>query len=96
MEKMIYLDNAATTFPKPECVLETVRSFYSQCGVNPGRTGCDRAPMAEEMIRNTRTKLSNFFNPSLVKAGKAKDPNRPVFTLNATMSLNLIVNGLRR
>ena len=96
MEKMIYLDNAATTFPKPECVLETVRSFYSQYGVNPGRTGCDRALMAEEMIRNTRTKLSNFFNPSLVKAGKAKDPNRLVFTLTATMSLNLIVNGLRR
>ena len=94
MEKMIYLDNAATTFPKPECVHETVKSFYSQCGVNPGRTGCDQALMAEEMIRNTRTKLSNFFNPSLVKAGKTKDPNRLVFTLNATMSLNLIINGM--
>ena len=94
MEKMIYLDNAATTFPKPECVHDTVKSFYSQCGVNPGRTGCDQALMAEEMIHNTRSKLSNFFNPSLVKAGKTKDPNRLIFTLNATMSLNLIINGL--
>ena len=91
---MIYLDNAATTFPKPDCVHVTVKSFYSQCGVHPGRAGCDQALMAEEMIRNTRTKLSNFFNPSLVKAGKTKDPNRLVFTLNATMSLNLIINGL--
>ena len=46
------------------------------------------------MILDTRKKLTAFFNQSLVKAGKDKDPNRLVFTLNATMSLNLILNGL--
>ena len=94
MQNIIYLDNAATSFPKPDVVHQTVRDFYSKNGVNPGRTGCDLAVNAEQMIHNTRKRLSAFFNPSLVKAGKPKDPNRLVFTLNATMSLNLIINGM--
>ncbi len=95
-EEIIYLDNAATTFPKPEIVHDTVYDFYIANGVNPGRTGCDLALMAEEMILGTRRRLSNFFNGSLLRAGKKKDPNRLVFTLNATMSLNLIFNGTLR
>ena len=93
MEQLIYLDNAATSFPKPEVVHQTVHDFYSTSGVNPGRTGCDLALNAEQMIHNTRRRLSDFFNASLVKAGTPKDPNRLIFTLNATMSLNLIING---
>jgi cysteine desulfurase / selenocysteine lyase len=93
MNGMIYLDNAATSFPKPDIVHDTVRDFYSTTGVNPGRTGCDLAIAAGLMVENTRKGLSDFFNKSLVDAGKAKDPNRLVFTMNATMSLNLIING---
>ncbi|HEX9886275.1 MAG TPA: aminotransferase class V-fold PLP-dependent enzyme [Longimicrobiales bacterium] len=93
MSDLIYLDNAATTFPKPDVTHDTARDFYRENGVNPGRTGCDMALKAEEMIHGTRKLLSDFFNPSLVEAGAAKDPNRLVFTLNATMSLNLIING---
>lgn len=93
MEDLIYLDNAATSFPKPDIVHDTVREFYSRNGVNPGRTGCDLALHAEHMIHGTRTRLSAFFNPSLDAAGRKKDPNRLVFTMNATMSLNLIING---
>jgi cysteine desulfurase/selenocysteine lyase len=93
MENLIYLDNAATSFPKPDSVHDTVRSFYSQKGVNPGRTGCDLAVEAGLMVDGTRERLSAFFNPSLVEAGRPKDPNRLVFTMNATMSLNLIING---
>jgi cysteine desulfurase family protein len=93
MKDLIYLDNAATSFPKPSVVHDTVRDFYSKNGINPGRTGCDLALAAEEMIHNTRIALSGFFNPSLEEAGTPKDPNRLVFTLNATMSLNLIING---
>jgi cysteine desulfurase family protein len=93
VEQLIYLDNAATSFPKPEVVHQTVHDFYSTRGVNPGRTGCDLALNAEQMIHNTRRRLSDFFNASLVRAGKPKDPNRLIFTLNATMSLNLIING---
>lgn len=94
MGQLIYLDNAATSYPKPDVMHDTVRDFYSKNGVNPGRTGCDMALRAEEMISDTRRRLSAFFNPSLAAAGEEKDPDRLVFTLNATMSLNLIINGL--
>jgi len=93
MDDLIYLDNAATSYPKPDLVHDAVRDFYSKNGVNPGRTGCDMALAAEEMIHGTRKRLSEFFNPGLAAAGRTKDPNRLVFTLNATMSLNLIING---
>jgi len=93
MSEIIYLDNAATSFPKPDVVHDTVRDFYRDNGVNPGRTGCDLAINAEQMIHGTRKKFSAFFNESLVNAGVEKDPNRLVFTMNATMSLNLIING---
>lgn len=94
MADLIYLDNAATTFPKPDVVHDAVHEFYQNYGVNPGRTGCDLAIHAEQVIHGTRKKFSAFFNRSLVEAGKEKDPNRLVFTLNATMSLNLIINGM--
>ena len=94
MQDIIYLDNAATSFPKPDAVHDAVRDFYRDNGVNPGRTGCDLAVKAEQMIHNTRKRLSAFFNASLVEAGQLKDPNRLVFTMNATMSLNLIINGM--
>ncbi len=68
-------------------------SFYRTCGVNPGRSGCDMALQAEEMVSACRRKLTEFFNASLVGAGKQKDPDRLVFTLNATHSLNLILRG---
>jgi cysteine desulfurase family protein len=94
MDNLIYLDNAATSFPKPDVMHDTARDFYRENGVNPGRTGCDLALKAEEMIHGTRKLLSDFFNPSLAAAGIEKDSNRMVFTLNATMSLNLIINGM--
>lgn len=93
MEELIYLDNAATTFPKPPVMHDAARDFYRKCGVNPGRTGCDQAREAEEMIHGVRRKLSALFNPSLAGAGKPKDPNRIGFALNATMGLNLILHG---
>ena len=93
MQDLIYLDNAATSFPKPDVTHDTARDFYRENGVNPGRTGCDMAIRAEEMIHGTRKLLSDFFNPSLVAKGAEKDPNRLVFTLNATMALNLVING---
>ena len=89
----IYLDNAATSFPKPEVVREAMGSFCRQSGVNPGRSGCDLGLRAEAMVYGTRRKLSSFFNKSLEEAGIDKDPNRLCFTPNATASLNLIVNG---
>ena len=93
MDPIIYLDNAATSFPKPDEVHDCMKEFYKSAGVNPGRTGCDMALQAEEMINETRKMLTEFFNASLVRAGKKKDPDRLVFTMNATHSLNAILKG---
>jgi cysteine desulfurase/selenocysteine lyase len=93
MEGMIYLDNAATSFPKPDLVHDNMIGFYRTCGVNPGRSGCDMALQAEAMVDGTRRKLTALLNASLVEAGKTKDPNRLIFTSNATHSLNLILKG---
>lgn len=92
----IYLDNAATSFPKPPEVHDAVREFYSRYGVNPVRSESDGQARAERMISDTRRRLSAFFNGSLTEAGRRKDPRRLVFTHNATMSLNLIINGTVR
>ncbi len=96
MQEILYLDNAATTFPKPSVVHDTARDFYLKSGVKPGRTGYDMALGAEHMIHGVRKGLSALFNKSLVDAGKPKDPDRLGFTLNATMGLNLILNGTVR
>ncbi len=96
MENLVYLDNAATTFPKPDSVHETMHRFYKTAGVNPGRSGSDLALEAEEMIHRTRRILTDLFNGSLREQGVAKDPNRLVFTMNATASLNLILKGTLR
>ncbi|MBD3219885.1 aminotransferase class V-fold PLP-dependent enzyme [bacterium] len=93
MDTIIYLDNAATTFPKPDIVHDSVREFYASHGVNPGRTGCDLAVEAGAMIEGTRKKYSRLFNESAYASGKASDPNRLGFALNATAALNLVING---
>ena len=93
MERVVYLDNAATSFPKPDEVHDCMKEFYKSAGVNPGRTGCDMALQAEQMIGETRRLLTDFFNPSLKAAGKKKDADRLVFALNATQALNAILKG---
>lgn len=87
MSKLIYLDNSATSFPKPDVVYDFMHDFYKKHGVNPGRSGFDAAIETEEIIDNTRRLLTNLFN-----AGT--DHNRLTFSYNATDSLNLIINGL--
>lgn len=87
MADIIYLDNAATTFPKPPEVYDFMINFYRTNGVNPGRTGCDMALAAEQIIREARQMLTSFF-------GAKGDYNRLVFSYNASDSLNTIINGL--
>ncbi len=93
MGKSIYLDNAATSFPKPKQVHDALRGLCSEYGGNPGRTGGGLVINAEKMIHRTRCRLSSFFNAGRVAAGRPPDPNRLVFTMNATMSLNLVIRG---
>lgn len=86
MERMIFLDNAATSFPKPESVYVFMDQFYRRSGVNPGRSGYDLCMEAGELLDGTRKLLSRFFNGS--------DPNRLCFTYNATDALNLVIFGI--
>ncbi len=86
MIKLIYLDNGATSFPKPEEVYEFMDTFYRNYGVNPGRSGYDLCLEAGEIVENTRKMLTNFFN--------GDDPNRLCFSYNSTDALNLIINGM--
>jgi cysteine desulfurase/selenocysteine lyase len=83
---MIYLDNAATTFPKPASVLNRMVDTYIKMGVSPGRGSYDMAIEAEELVNKIRQKLSSFFG--------APDPDRVIFTSNATDALNTALQGM--
>lgn len=86
MSNLIYLDNSATTFPKPEEVYTFMDSFYRNHGVNPGRSGFDAAIETEEMVNETRKLLTTLFN--------GDDPDRLTFSYNASDSLNMLLQGL--
>lgn len=85
---MIYLDNGATTFPKPDAVYRQMDEFYRTHGVNPGRSGFDLCIEAGSIIEDTRRLLTRYFNGT--------DPHRLVFGYNATDALNLAIFGLVR
>lgn len=83
---MIYLDNAATTFPKPEEVYLAVDKCLREFGANPGRSGHKLALAAGRAIYETRELICKLFN--------IDNPMRVIFTSNATESLNLAIKGL--
>lgn len=87
MKENYYLDNAATTWPKPEPVYQFMDSFFRTNGVNPGRAGHQMGVEAETMVSETRRLLAQFF-------GFKGSAERNVFTLNATDSLNTAIYGL--
>jgi cysteine desulfurase family protein len=86
MTDLIYLDNAATSFPKPEQVYVFMDAFYRKAGVNPGRSGYDLCLESGALLEETRRQLTTFFNGS--------DPSRLVFGYNSTDALNLAIFGL--
>jgi len=85
-DAIIYLDNAATSHPKPEDVYEYMISFYRKYGVNPGRSGYDLCIEAGQVVEQTRRLLTRFFNGT--------DWTRLVFGYNSTDALNLALFGL--
>jgi cysteine desulfurase family protein len=85
---LIYLDNAATVWPKPENVYRFMIDFYRETGVNPGRSGFDKALEAGSLLDNLRKRLTKFFG------GDEDAPERLCFGYNVTDALNLIINGL--
>jgi cysteine desulfurase/selenocysteine lyase len=88
MNKLIYLDNGATTFPKPEEVYRSMDHSIRNYGVNPGRSGYDLCLVAGGIVEDTRKLLTRFFGGT--------DPNRLIFGYNATDALNLAIFGLLR
>ncbi len=85
---MIYLDNAATSFPKPEPVYQALDQFARTSLANPGRAGHRMAVGAERVLDAARHALNQFFH------GAA--PERWIFTLNCTDGLNLAIKGVIR
>ena len=82
---MIYLDNAATSFPKPmECVRAMEDCILHYCG-NPGRSGHAMSMKTGEAVYEVRKTVASFLG--------AEDPSSVIFTMNATDSLNLAIKG---
>jgi cysteine desulfurase family protein len=83
---MIYLDNAATSFPKPETVYRALDRFARHDLANPGRAGHKMALAAERALDDTRHLLNQFFH--------GDGPERFIFTLNCTDALNMAFKGV--
>lgn len=82
---MIYLDNAATTFPKPEGVIKATVDLMQNYGGNPGRGGHLFSRQSGEKIYECREVFARFIN--------AKSPDEIIFTKNTTEAINLAIKG---
>jgi cysteine desulfurase family protein len=83
---MIYLDNAATTYPKPKTVYKSVMDAMTRYGANPGRGSHAMAIEGARVIYETRELLAELFN--------LDDPMRVILTFNATDGLNMAIKGI--
>ena len=82
---MTYFDNAATTFPKPECVYDFMNAFYRKSGANAGRGNYGMAESAGALIKDTRRRLQ-----ALLRC----ESKQVIFTPTATIALNIIIQGM--
>lgn len=82
----IYLDHAATSFPKPPQVCSAIIDFMRDNGASPGRGNYAKAQEADLLLYHTRKALCKLFN--------AKRPSEIIFTANATEALNLALKGI--
>jgi cysteine desulfurase / selenocysteine lyase len=85
---MIYLDNAATSLPKPEPVYQALDQFARTRLANPGRAGHKLALASERALDDGRHRLNQLFH--------GQDPERFIFTLNCTDALNMAFKGVLR
>jgi cysteine desulfurase / selenocysteine lyase len=83
---MIYLDNAATSYPKPESVYQALDRFARTDLANPGRAGHKMALAAERILDDARHLLNQLFH--------GEGPERFIFTLNCTDALNMAFKGV--
>ena len=80
---MIYFDNGATTFPKPQSVVRAVCGAVTSLGANPGRSGHSMSMKGAQMIYSCRSEAAEFFGLS--------EPERVIFTHNCTAALNTVI-----
>lgn len=85
---MIYLDNAATSFPKPRCTVEAMASALERCGANPGRAGHRLSLAAGRIVEDCREALAQMLGE--------QDASRVCFMANATDALNTAIHGVVR
>ena len=83
---MIYLDNSATSYPKPRCVTDRLQKIITKYGANSGRGSYKMALDTTEQIYLSRKKVAEFFNLS--------DPEKVIFTYNCTTALNMAIKGI--
>jgi cysteine desulfurase/selenocysteine lyase len=88
MPRRIYLDNSATSFPKPEAVHEAMIHYARDIGASAGRGAYREAMQSAEILTRCRSLLARLLN--------ATKPESFFFTLNATDALNLAIKGLLR
>ena len=83
---MIYFDNSATTYPKPQSVTNAMLFALKKYGANPGRSGHTMSRESGKRVEECRMAAMNMFG--------AAAPQDVVFTLNCTMALNIVIKGL--
>ncbi len=83
---MVYFDNAATSYPKPKIVYDSIMEAMIDYGANPGRSGHKKALKSSRGIFDTRVQISKLFN--------IKNPMNVIFTFNCTESLNTAIKGV--
>ncbi len=86
MRKRIYLDNAATSWPKPEAVYQAVDHYQREIGAAAGRGAYEHAQQAQRTVANARAACARLLGIA--------DPEQLAFTSNGTESLNLAIHGL--
>jgi len=82
----IYLDNAATSYPKPKCVIEAMHKYFEDVGANCGRSAHKQAQEASRIVFEAREGVARLIG--------AQDSSRIIFTSNATEALNTAILGL--
>ena len=82
----IYLDNASTSWPKPETVYKAAEQYLRFSGANPGRSAHTRSLAGERILYECRERAAQFLG--------VEKPEQLIFTFNATDALNMAIKGI--